>query len=139
MDVDILAHAGPEGRADVQYGVERRRRWTAEQKGQIVAASFAAGTTTTEVARRYGISPQHLFLWRKAARTGRLVLPVDDEMTFAQVVLESGAAVGVAGSELGRRPGGGVEVEISGALIRVTNATDLKLLVGVIGALKAAG
>jgi Transposase len=35
---------------------ERRRRWTAEQKREIVAESYGADLTPTEVARKHGIS-----------------------------------------------------------------------------------
>src|SRR5258705_12122802 len=60
----------PLGRVEVRTGVGRRRRWTEEQKGRIVAESYRAGAVVSEVARRYEISPQHLFGWRKAARAG---------------------------------------------------------------------
>jgi transposase-like protein len=42
----------------------------------------------SEVARRHGISPQHLFVWRKAARAGLLSLPVDEAPLFVPVVTE---------------------------------------------------
>ncbi len=35
---------------------ERRRRWSAEQKLEIVAESLGADTTPTEVARKHSIS-----------------------------------------------------------------------------------
>src|SRR5215211_85504 len=60
------------GRVEIRVGVGRRRRWRAEDKGRIVAESYAAGAVVSEVARRHEITPQHLFAWRKAARTGRL-------------------------------------------------------------------
>src|ERR1700681_1202958 len=65
----------PRGRVDVQVGAARRRRWSDEAKGRIVAESYAPGAVVSEVARRHDISAQHLFAWRKAARrltpTGR--------------------------------------------------------------------
>ncbi|WP_407941289.1 transposase [Mesorhizobium xinjiangense] len=36
--------------------VERRRRWTWEEKEQLVAASFEPGMTVSEVARAAGIA-----------------------------------------------------------------------------------
>ena len=66
------------GRVDIRVGVGRRRRWSDEAKGRIVAESYAAGAVVSEVARRHDISPQHLFAWRKAARAGQLSLPMDD-------------------------------------------------------------
>ena len=76
----------PLGRVEVRTGVGRRRRWTEEQKGRIVAESYRAGAVVSEVARRYEISPQHLFAWRKAARAGLLVLPNEEELTFVPIV-----------------------------------------------------
>jgi transposase-like protein len=63
------------GGVDIRVGVGRRRRWRAEDKGRIVAESYAPGAVVSEVARRHDIMPQHLFAWRKAARAGRLTLP----------------------------------------------------------------
>ena len=47
--------------------VGRRRRWSDEVKGQIVAESYAPGAVVSEVARRHGLCPQHLSAWRKGA------------------------------------------------------------------------
>ena len=40
-----------------------------------MAKCSAAGAVVSEVARRHDISAQHLFAWRKAARSGLLSLP----------------------------------------------------------------
>lgn len=117
---------------DIRTGVGRRRRWTAEQKGLIVAESFAPGASVSDVARRHEISPQHLFQWRNAAKLGRLVLPADDEAMFAPIVLENGATAVVARDNLG------LVVEIAGAVVRVNRGTDMELLTAVARALKAA-
>src|SRR5260370_3688317 len=66
------------GGVDIRVGVGRRRRWRAEDKGRIVAESYAPGAVVSEVARRHDITPQHLFAWRKAARAGRLTLPAEE-------------------------------------------------------------
>jgi transposase len=39
-------------RVEVISGIERRRRWSEEQKRAIVAESFAPGAVVSEVARR---------------------------------------------------------------------------------------
>ena len=105
-----------------------RRRWTDEQKARIVAESFAPGAVVAEVARRHEIMPQHLTTWRAAARRGELVLPADDDLAFAPVVLsDAPQAEGV----------GGLEVRIGDAVIRVDRGSDLGLLRDVIQALKA--
>ena len=43
---------------------ERRRRWTPEQKREIVAESYGPELTPTEVARKHGISSGQLYTWR---------------------------------------------------------------------------
>jgi transposase len=63
----------------------RRRQWSEDDKGRIVAESFRRGVKASEVARRHDLSPQQLFQWRRQARRGGLVLPVADEMAFADV------------------------------------------------------
>src|SRR6516162_4602364 len=44
---------------------ERRRRWTSEQKREIVAESYGPELTPTEVARKHGISSGQLYTWRR--------------------------------------------------------------------------
>ena len=83
---DIFDNSRPRGRVEIRTGVGRRRRWTEEQKGRIVAELYRAGAIVSEVARRYEISPQHLFAWRKAARAGLLSLPNEGELTFVPIV-----------------------------------------------------
>src|SRR6516162_7824772 len=75
-------------RVDIRVGVGRRRRWSNEAKGRIVAESYAPGAVVAEVARRHDISPQHLFVWRKAARAGALSLSADTAPLFVPVVTD---------------------------------------------------
>ncbi len=46
----------------------RRRAWTADQKAQIIAESYAGGETVFSVAHRHGLTPQQWFGWRREAR-----------------------------------------------------------------------
>src|SRR6185312_11826399 len=52
-------------RVEVMAPVERRRRWTAEEKQQLVAESAKPGQTVSQVARAHGIMPAQLFTWRR--------------------------------------------------------------------------
>ncbi len=129
MVESMFDHGGRHGRVEIHAGVGRRRRWTAAQKALVVAESFAPGAVASEVARRHEISPQHLFQWRRAARRGGLVLPMDEDMSFASVVLEpDGASDG----------GAGVEIEVGGAILRVGSKSDLRLVVALVHALRNA-
>jgi transposase len=132
--VDHIVDSSPaRGRVEIRSGVGRRRRWSAEQKGRIVAESFAAGAVVSEVARRHDIVPQHLFAWRKAARSGRLAQPEDALPAFVPVVMTGPAPV-----ERGPKASAGIVIEIGGAVVRVEAGADLALLAGVLRALKGA-
>ena len=48
------------GRTDV-LGVERRRRWTPEEKVWIVEETYLPGHSVSLVARRHGIAGNQLF------------------------------------------------------------------------------
>ena len=61
------------GRLEVIEKPTGRRSWPDAVKARIVRESFEAGVTVSEVARRHRISPQHLTLWRRAAREGQLL------------------------------------------------------------------
>jgi transposase len=114
--------------------VDDIRRWSAEEKGRIVAESYAPGAVASEVARRHEISPQHLFIWRKAARSGRLALPSDEGPMFVPIV----TAVDRAPSEKPRGRGS-IEIEIAGAVVHAEPGVDLGWLRDVLRAVKAAG
>ena len=62
-------------RAEVT-GVVRRRRWSDEAKGRIVAEAIAPGAVVADVARQHDLVPQHLSNWIRAAKDGRFALPV---------------------------------------------------------------
>ena len=76
-------------------GVVRRRRWSDEEKGRIVADAIAPGAVIADVARRHDLVPQHLWNWIRAAREGRFALPADGVPAFVPVIsVESGQAKG---------------------------------------------
>ena len=64
------------GRVEVIEGPSGRRSWPDDVKARIVRENLEPGATVSEVARRHRISPQHLTLWRRAARQGRLSVSV---------------------------------------------------------------
>jgi transposase len=64
---------------------ERRRRWSIEQKREIVAESLGAGTTPTEVARKHAISSGLLYTWRQQILGGQLGPLVRTVPSFAEV------------------------------------------------------
>jgi transposase len=50
---------------EVITSVERRRRWTHEDKARLVAACFEPDAVISEIARAAGIHVSQLFRWRK--------------------------------------------------------------------------
>ena len=122
------------GRVDIRTGVGRRRRWSAAEKGRIVAESYAPGAVSSEVARRHEITSQHLFAWRKAARQGRLVLPADAMPLFVPIVTAVPEPDAAAKASLP----GSIAIEIAGAVVRVEPGVDLGFLREVVRAVKAA-
>ena len=120
-------------RLEVITGVGGRRAWSDEDKGRIVAESFAAGANISAVARRYGLRPQQVYAWRRLARDGTLALPSEGALGFARVIAaESEPAPSVA------TPSGIVEIEITGTVIRVAPGVGWRHLRDVLRAVKAA-
>jgi transposase len=64
---------------------ERRRRWSLEQKQEIVAESLKPGTTPTEVARKHAVSSGLLYTWRQQLLAGQITPVVRPAPSFAQV------------------------------------------------------
>ncbi|MCC8984535.1 IS66-like element accessory protein TnpA [Bradyrhizobium acaciae] len=52
-------------RAEVITSVERRRRWSQDEKERLVAASLEPGANVSELARVAGLHVSQLFRWRK--------------------------------------------------------------------------
>ncbi len=50
-------------------GQERRRRWSPDQRLEILEAAFAPGANVSEVARRFDVSTGLLYTWRCQALT----------------------------------------------------------------------
>ena len=62
-------------RYEVLGKVERRRRWSASEKLAVVMASLEPDAVVSEVARRFDVTRQQVYDWRRAARQGELGTP----------------------------------------------------------------
>jgi transposase-like protein len=81
-------------RLEVTTGVGRRRRWSDDEKARIVAESLDPSTTSSAVARRYGLHASQLFVWHQ-----QLAAPAAREAPeFVPVVVAEGS-VGRNGRE----------------------------------------
>src|SRR5690242_14242553 len=57
---------------EIITGIERRRRWSVEEKLRVVAETEQPGSGIAEIARRYEISRGLLWNWRSQVRRGVL-------------------------------------------------------------------
>ena len=67
-----MSMTGTIDRVEVITSVQRRRRWSAEEKATIVQETYAPGMSVSLVARRHGIAPNQLFRWRRLYAEGAL-------------------------------------------------------------------
>ena len=58
---------------EVLISVQRRRRWTPQQKLEIIQKTNEPGSSVSAVAREFGISANLIFHWRKSFLEGSLV------------------------------------------------------------------
>ena len=67
-----MSMTGKIEQVEVITSVQRRRRWSAEEKAAIVQETWAPGMSVSLVARRHGIAPNQLFTWRRLYASGAL-------------------------------------------------------------------
>jgi transposase len=83
-------------RVEVITSVQRRRRWSTEEKVRIVEETYLPGNSVSIVARRYGIAGNQLFTWRRlmaqgaftAAGAGEEVVPASEYRAAPQQIRE---------------------------------------------------
>lgn len=59
-------------RVEVITSVQRRRRWSTEEKVAIVQETYAPGMSVSMVARQHGVAPNQVFQWRRLYAEGAL-------------------------------------------------------------------
>lgn len=79
---------GRQERIDIRVGVERRRKWSREDRLRIVQQSLAKGAIIADVALRNEVAPSLIYEWRKQALAGLL-----DGFHQVQVVPETSTAL----------------------------------------------
>jgi transposase len=139
------------GRVEIITGPERRRRWSEEEKLELVEEACRPGHSVSQVARQRGINPSQLFTWRRQARAKGLISDarsgpsVAPALTFTpvKVVEKPAAAVGQDARPARRQssPRGLAVIEIelkSGERIRVEVPADADLVAGIVAALRRA-
>src|SRR5947207_9434958 len=91
------------GRVEIITGAERRRRWSEEEKLQLVAEACRPGHSVSQVARQRGINASQLFAWRRQALANglstdnRSAPSSPPALTFVPVEIAEEAAAADAG------------------------------------------
>ena len=125
----MLEPPRPVRRLEVITGAGVRRRWTGDEKAQILEEPMAPGAVVSEVACRNGMSPQHLFTWRRQAKREADNHP----LAFTPVVVspDTPQPAPVACREAI------IELVVAGAVIRVPSGVDAATLALVLQTLKS--
>lgn len=118
-------------RLEVLEGPTGRRVWPDDVKGRIVAESFEPGARVVDVARRHGMGAQHLSTWRRLAREGKIVVPVDEPMFARLEIAPQDEAVPEPPT------GHFVEIDTGGIIIRLSGTTPADRIADVVSALSA--
>lgn len=128
---------------EIITGVERRRRWSLDEKLRIVAETEQPDTGIAEIARRYEISRGLLWNWRSQVRQGVLrpelppvFLPV---RTISEPVNGNGTKHIEPSASGGPEPTSGERIEITlpdGTSIKVGHDVGLATLRRVVSALR---
>jgi transposase len=125
---------------EAMCGAPLRRQCSAEERARIVAESSEPGAKVSAVALRHGVSRGVLHVWRKKARASQPFMPAADQSIFAPPVFVP-VTIPKPSNEV--KPsrlsnGGMIEIEIDGALIRVSLRADKETLRFVLAELRRA-
>jgi len=112
---------------EIITGVERRRRWSLEEKLRIVAETEQPGSGIAEIARRYEISRGLLWNWRSQVRRG--ALRPDPPPVFLPVQTISEPGNGHDTKYMAPSAGSGAE-QVTGSKIEITLPDGTSVKVG---------
>ena len=128
-------------RLEVITGAVGRRRWSNAEKARIVQEAVAPSAVVSQIARRHGMAPQHLFTWiRQARRTlSRTEQPAP---LFVPALVEAAPALTLPRAsrprQARRQDRAAIELEIASVVVRVGPEASEAAITAVIRALKAA-
>ena len=140
------------GRVEIITGPERRRRWSEEEKLQLVEEACRPGHSVSQVARQRGISASQLFGWRRQALAKGLITDnrsapsAAPALTFSPVEVAEEPAIADAREEVrparrrkAPRPSGTIEIELKGGdRVRVEGSADAALVARIVSVLRRA-
>ena len=140
------------GRVEIITGPERRRRWSDEEKLQLVSEACQPGNSVSQVARQRGINASQLFAWRRQALAKGLITDnrsapsAAPALAFSPVEIaeepatpDSGEEVRPARRRKATRTSGTIEIDLkNGDRVRVEGCTDAGLVARIISVLRRA-
>ncbi len=141
-----LEPTAPFRRVEVITGTGRRRRFSRDDRAQIIEESLAPGAVVSEVARRHGLMPQQLFTWRRLARQPIVSEATSEPQMFVPAVIDTPSPPSAPRRQRTRcrrkvaevvESRGMIEREIDGVAVRVGRGADAETVAAVIRALKA--
>ena len=121
--------------------VERRRKWSAEEKAKILTEAFDPGATVSAVADRNGISRSQLYAWMRLARDGSISgisLNGQPKALFAPVRIEAASPLprpAMAAPTADLRPDAIEVVLANGRIVRVDERIEPGRLARLVAAL----
>jgi transposase len=131
------------GSAEVLGRVERRRRFSVEQKLAVLSEATAPGANLSAVARRHGLLPAQVYKWRRLAELGVIGMPGMSELpsfVAVEITQDVPSLPGPAAAEVKpivateaprrrRRKAGLIEIELAGGRrVRVDRDVDAAAL-----------
>jgi transposase len=147
--------AGAYQRIELITGRQVRRRWSADEKAQIIAESAAPGAKVSDVARRHGVNRGLLTVWRRQARRRPEAAAGSSASIFVPVAIEAepaapdaelpaqsrgdGSPLQVAEPLRSEASVGTIDVELSEGRVRLSGAVDPALARAVIAAVRSRG
>jgi transposase len=116
---------------EVITSVQRRRRWSAQDKKAFVEEAEQPGMSISAVARKYGIHPNQIFRWRKLVQEGAFTaIRAGEEVAPLSEMKELRAHVRELERLLGKKT---MEVEILKDAIRIAREKKLISRVPLLG------
>jgi transposase len=115
-------------RVEVITSVERRRRWSQEDKERLVAASLEPGANASAVARQAGVHTSQLFRWRR-----QLCTRSEPALSFSAVMVNPSPVTAAITPAAGL-----IEIEFTGVRVKISGAADPATVSAVVGTLAGA-
>ncbi len=102
--MSMTSNSHPPQQIEIITSVQRRRRWSTQEKLEIVEESELSGLSVSAVARKHGVSPSLLFNWRRLAREGKLsAIKAGEEVVAASEVRQLKAKIRELERVLGKK------------------------------------